>query len=148
MQYPFGLGGLQPGNHVYDRVDGLAYRKRPVTLDPLLKSTSFDQLHHNRRGALDFSGAVNIDAVLVIDRSSQPAFAEKARPCLGGIQAIRQYLQGNPAARLELLRFLNRSHAAAAQLPYDPVFAKLVSGIRQVPLLRRFDRFEGQGRIL
>ncbi len=112
MQHADGRRRFQARDDVQNGFDRVGHGHGPFLLHALLQRAPGDQLHRDHRLAFHLFGAENIDAVWMIDRGGEAAFAEESLPGILGIERLRQNLQGHPAAALRFLRFVNRAHSA------------------------------------
>ena len=84
-----------------------------------------DELHGDDRRAFDLLGAIDIDGVRMIDRRREPPLAQEAFARVRRIERMPEHLQRDAPPAREILRFIDRAHAAFAEQAQDPIAAKL-----------------------
>src|SRR5688572_17300078 len=92
-----------------------------------MQCASWDELHGNRRSAIDLFGSVDVDAVRVIDGGGQPSFSEEAFAGFGGIERMTKNFQRHTTAAVELLGLEHRTHSSVPERAHNPVSAKRIA---------------------
>ena len=124
VQHAASVGGFKAGDDIKDCINRFGYWQRAVFLEFVLKSAGSGDFHRNRREALDFLTAKNIETVWVVNTRGQAPFAKKPLPHVRRIELLAQHFQGNATSGIKLLSFINRTHPAAPEQSKQPVAAK------------------------
>jgi len=124
MQNSDGVRAFETGDNLQHRVDCLRDRQRPAAFHKVVQRAAFNQLHDNDGRTFNLLGAVDIDAVWMIDRRREPSLADEALACLGRIERVAEHLQRDATSAREILRFVNRAHAPLAEQARDSIAAK------------------------
>jgi len=91
-------------------------------MDALLQALAFELFHDDERAAIAVFNVVDGADVGVVELRGGPGLAQKAleRDLILG-QVFGNKFQRDAAAQADVLRFINHSHAADAQLRQDAV---------------------------
>jgi len=90
--------------------------------DTLAEVLAIEQLHGEKGAAFVLAYFVDSANVGMVERRGGACFAIEPFECLGGVgEGFRQELQSSMAAKAEVLRFENFSHAPGTQLAQDAV---------------------------
>ncbi len=118
------MGLLQPLDHVQDKGDGPGRGQRPFAGHQVLERRAGHQLHDDVRLAGLLIRGQHKDTARMSEGAGQPAFLAKTLDRLRGRGESRSNeLHRHPPTRGAILRFKDRSHPAAAQLPEQSIAA-------------------------
>ena len=136
------LGRLKAGDDLQDTVHCVAGRQRASRAHAVLECAPSHKLHGDDRRPADFLGTEDVHAVRMVDRSGQPAFAEKPLARFGRIERVTQNFERDTASALQVFGLEHGAHSAFAQEADDLVMPKLLTGLGQPagPRLRSAQR--------
>ena len=91
----------------------------------VVEGFALEELHRDERPpVLEPSGVVDLDDVRALHAGGGAGLAHEALDDDGRIRELgSQDLDGDPLADVNVLRLVDRGHAAASELAYDPVLA-------------------------
>src|SRR5947209_3283672 len=96
-------------------------------VENLVQSSAVDELHGVIRHALMFADGKNGDDIGMVQLRRRLGLALEALPLFAARKhTLRHDLEGDVPAKGDLLRFVNDSHAASADLADDAIIAELL----------------------
>src|SRR5581483_3914483 len=126
------LGRFKSRNHLENGIHCLRRKQRPFALHQVLKRAAGNKLHRDDWCAVDFLRAIDINAVGMIDGSSEASLPQKAFARVGRIKLLAQHFERDIPSALEVLSLVHRAHAAVSKLAHNPVVAELLTRLRQL----------------
>ena len=121
MDDSLAVRGIEGVGH-FDRQGEQALELHRPALDQVLQGLAAEALHHDEEMAIVLADFVDGADVGMVQRRSGAGFAAEAFESLGILGSIvGKKLQGDEAAELRVFRFVNHSHAAAAEQFNDAV---------------------------
>ena len=85
------MRGFEASDDLQNRIDRFGYRQRPMGFDPLVQGAAGDQFHGDHRRAFNLLGAIDVDAVGMIDRRREPPLAQKPFAGLGRLERVAEH---------------------------------------------------------